>query len=260
MKKSLKYIITCIIIFSLTLLSSFICFANSDGWTQKTVDGKSGWYYYENGEMKVLSFVTDKETGDVYYLDENGMMVTGWGTGYAQGYYFDEDGVMVTGWQELTVTKKVTYPASGNAVQQDSGMLESPSRAIVDVLDEEADIICYFKPNGMLATGWEKIDGNWYYFADNKLKEYALGEMLVGKVGIDNGVYYFGDDGRMQTGLIELDEDIYYFSATGKMLTSKTIYQVKGKWTTIKPTASGKYNSYVLSSTGKGTYMLFTVE
>ncbi|MCR5421450.1 MAG: hypothetical protein K6E98_10610 [Lachnospiraceae bacterium] len=66
--------------------------------------------------------------------------------------------------------------------------------------------------------GWLELDGKKYYF------EPYLGVMQTGMVSDSGSVYYFGDDGVMQTGLIEINGNKYYFDpATGGMLTNTAI-------------------------------------
>ena len=62
------------------------------------------------------------------------------------------------------------------------------------------------------STGWESIDGSWYYFGSN-------GYMKTGWIN-DGGTWYFTTaSGAMQTGVVEVDGKVYYFAPSGAMAT-----------------------------------------
>lgn len=259
--------------------------AENNGWIREWEDGETVWHYYQNDKMKVLSWINDPETGLWYYVNEDGNMEIGWGTGYAEGRYFNEDGIMVTGWQQL-------YPPGEE-----------------DITPTTPFYWYYFDEDGIMVTGWQKIDGDWYYFADSQMFEYEEGQMLTGLVTIQGNTYYFDEiDGRMQQGrMLTLDGDKYYFSASGimkkdswvkvdnytyyagidgkvltgrssydlyvttidsvtyafnasgRLVTSRTIYYVDGYWTVTKPVASGEYSTYTMNVYGKGSAGTYTV-
>ncbi len=259
--------------------------AENNGWIREWEDGETVWHYYQNDKMKVLSWINDPETSLWYYVNEDGNMEIGWGTGYAEGRYFNEDGIMVTGWQQL-------YPPGEE-----------------DITPTTPFYWYYFDEDGIMVTGWQKIDGDWYYFADSQMFEYEEGQMLTGLVTIQGNTYYFDEiDGRMQQGrMLTLDGDKYYFSASGimkkdswvkvdnytyyagidgkvltgrssydlyvttidsvtyafnasgRLVTSRTIYYVDGYWTVTKPVASGEYSTYTMNVYGKGSAGTYTV-
>ena len=62
----------------------------------------------------------------------------------------------------------------------------------------------YFDSNGYVVTGWQVINGNWYYFNGSgaMLKSQWIGNYYVGKDGImatsswvDNNQYYVNENG-----------------------------------------------------------------
>ena len=264
--------------------TSIVGHAENNGWIREWEDGETVWHYYQYDKMKVLSWINDPETGLWYYVNEDGNMEIGWGTGYAEGRYFNEDGIMVTGWQQL-------YPPGEE-----------------DITPTTPFYWYYFDEDGIMITGWQKIGRDWYYFADSQMFEYEEGQMLTGLVTIQGNTYYFDEmDGRMQQGMLTLDGDKYYFSAngimkkdswvkvdnytyyvgmdgrvlagrssydlyvttidsvtyafnaSGRLVTSRTIYYVNGYWTVTKPVASGEYSTYTMNVYGKGSAGTYTV-
>lgn len=67
-------------------------------------------------------------------------------------------------------------------------------------------------PDTPIVTGWQKLNGKWYYFDQN-------GEMLKNSWLNDNGWYYLDGDGVMATGWIKVSNKWYYLNAHGLMLT-----------------------------------------
>ncbi len=61
------------------------------------------------------------------------------------------------------------------------------------------------------AIGWLKIDEGTYYFNDE-------GEMLLGWQTIDENTYYFDGNGKMVTGEQKIDEENYFFQEDGRLL------------------------------------------
>ena len=67
---------------------------------------------------------------------------------------------------------------------------------------------CYL--NGVLATGWVKIDDDWYYFS-------ADGIMQTGWLKDEGDTYYIGDDGIVKTSWQKIGGSWYYFNTAGIM-------------------------------------------
>lgn len=184
-----------------------------DGWYYETVEssGREGYRYYIDGDLKVLSWRYNTETGAYYYLDAEGIMTTGWGEGYAEGYYFDPNGIMVTGWHYLLAAPS-EIPDS--TVRMTTNLVEASSPT------EEAEYSgwYFFKSDGTMAVGWEKIDNNWHYFADSDTPGFCKGQMVSGMVSLEGNQYYFDEeDGRMYTGFVQSGGDLYYYSSVGMM-------------------------------------------
>ena len=179
----------------------------------------NGVYYFFNGQGQMqadrwlhLKDSKEKVDGNWYYLNNDGsMQVSGWfkhdGTWYyitwsgartynelaeigGQKYLFDKDGKMLTGLQVFN-GKKLLFASSG-ALQTEG-----------------------------TASGWQKIDGNWYYFDEE-------GTRIVGKKEINGATYYFNQEGVMQTGWSFTEGHWNYFASSGAMKTGWV--KDKGTW------------------------------
>ena len=74
----------------------------------------------------------------------------------------------------------------------------------------------YLGSNGVMQTGWIQYQGIWYY-----LKPY--GNMATGWVQDGGAWYYLNESGAMQTGWIEYEDDWYYCYSNGVMAQNVTI-------------------------------------
>ena len=99
----------------------------------------------------------------------------------------------------------------------------------------------YFNSNGNMKTGWEEINGYWYYFNNDGIMQTGWqelggkwyyfrpdGNMRVGWEQINGYGYYFGSDGSMQTGWQEVGGIWYYFRPDGNMKTGWE--EINGYW------------------------------
>lgn len=85
------------------------------------------------GDNTITGWYKDEETGDWYYYDKNGKLVTGWfKDGGSEWYYADEDGKLVRGW----------FNDGGNDGR-------------------------YSGDDGKLHSDWLKVNDDWYYFDRN---------------------------------------------------------------------------------------------
>ena len=77
-------------------------------------------------------------------------MTVGWLLLNNKWYYLDQDGVMVTGVQKLGDTKIYAFDPSGAMLRNSWA--------------RQDDKWYYVEGNGLAVSGWRKIGGNWYYF------------------------------------------------------------------------------------------------
>ena len=75
--------------------------------------------------------------------------------------------------------------------------------------------------NNNLATGWQKVDGVWYYLDGS-------GAMQTGWLQDGGTWYYLNSSGAMVTGWAKVGGTWYYLKGSGAMVTGW--FQVGGKW------------------------------
>lgn len=100
----------------------------------------------------------------------------------------------------------------------------------------EADNTWSWIENDIQATGWEKIDGLWYYFNDdgtmhtgwleNNNKWYKLsesGSMITGWIQDNDKWYYANPSGDLETGKLTIDGKLYNFLSDGTMVENEQL-------------------------------------
>lgn len=138
----------------------------------------------------------------------------------------DKDGNVV---QELN---DVLYPTT-STVKPKTGWYENEDGSWVYYENEnltkgwfiQGNKKYYFSTAGIMVTGWNKIDDNWYYFTETTA---GLGVMKTGWVKDNNKWYYTNSEGHMLTGWQQIDGDWYYLSNSGAMVTGWN--KISGKW------------------------------
>ena len=174
-----------------------------DGW--RKIDGKQ--YYFGAGGVTASYDPQDKNgvyTKDRAYLSPNG---------YAQGwalidgiYYYKEGSQFVKNQVKKINGEWYLFDVHGSMVTGFS----SPEIIGYDTYTYD-DAKFYYGADGKRVNyiGWQKIDGNWYYF--NSKSEAVDGWKII------NGVkYYFGKTNHfMYTGYKVISGDLYYFNGSG---------------------------------------------
>ncbi len=124
---------------------------DSAQYKNKWVSTQGIWIYYDdNGNLLKNQWLDDSNTGKSYFLNENGVMETGWLNYNGKWYYLNEDGSKHTGWKFLM---GVWYHMDGQ---------------------------------GVMNTGWFRdSDGKWYYLSDNgaMLTNTTIGGYKLGSDG-----------------------------------------------------------------------------
>ena len=97
-----------------------------------------------------------------------------------------------------------------------------PANCFADLRWSQGISTFYFNERGYMVTGWQKIDGKWYFF------DKTNGDMKTGWLSNNGKIYYLGTDGVMVIGFNEVNGKTYYFDGSGKMLLGWQ--KLDGKW------------------------------
>ena len=81
----------------------------------------------------------------------------------------------------------------------------------------------YFLDSYQMATGFQEISGNTYFFSTGVMKIYGKtyyeGYMVTGWLTLGSDWYYFDNTGKRLTGLQKVGNNLFYFNDSGKMQT-----------------------------------------
>ena len=226
--------------------------ASQNGWVKA---GDSGWYFYENGQLKTGWLYRN---GNWYWLDpdRNGRMAeNSWFTYDNNFYYAKGDGAIYkNGFQEVDgnlyyfqswggILRNVYLSISGKMYYvQENGIV---ARGIVRTMNGHGDLCAFddttgaqitqkgwlkkgtsyywVREDGVLQTGWLLYDDNWYWFDDNGVM------MASGWKEINNNLYYFQSWGGIyKNGFQSIGGNEYYFRSWGGVYRN-TFFTVKGK-------------------------------
>ena len=191
----------------------------------QVIDDQTYFFSRVDGRMRTGMFAID---GPMYYFDDQGVMQTGIHTIDGITYYFDEDGKMATGFRQI---EGKTYFFSRVDGRMRTGMfaIDGPIYYFDDQGVMQTGLFqmdgktLYFDEDGKMAIGFKVLEGKTYFFSQ------VDGRMRTGMFSI-NGIgpmYYFDDNGVMQTGMRTIDGITYYFDEDGKMGTG--FRQIEGK-------------------------------
>lgn len=95
----------------------------------------------------------------------------------------------------------------------------------------------YFNTDGEKVTGWQNVDGSWYYFDElgilqrncwqqnGESKSYLneQGAAVTGWLTLEDKRYYFDENGLMETGQVVLGFTIYQFADDGSLLSERVM-------------------------------------
>ena len=161
-----------------------------------------GFWYLMDADGSMLTGKVLKD-GVWYYLTSSGAMATGWAQDADGNWYLaSQGGVLLSGWQKSNGSWYWLDPTS--------------YRMGTGVLDLNGDRY-FLKSSGAMATGWaQDADGYWYLASTDA----ADGRLQTGWQKV-NGSWYWLDPatGKMATGWLEQGGSTYYLSApNGNML------------------------------------------
>lgn len=171
--------------------------------------GKKYYYYTSAGVLVRDKWITIALVGK-YYVNKNGVRVTGLRK-FSDGYrYFDADGKSQVGWVKLTVEEngqsvtKQYYFKSGTRLALQNGFYRFSNGKVYS-----------FDEKGVLQTGWQLGNSGKYYYFDK--------EMKTGWLTLDGSTYYLDTSGARVSGIYGISGKLYYFDENGVMLTDTTV-------------------------------------
>lgn len=215
------------------------CFATISGkkycfdWNSTMRTGRFGFsdvnnsfsYYYatSSGELKTGWIkITENSHTYYYYADSNyHLMYNEWKKIGGKWYFFDYSSYMLTGNQiflDPDTGEYEHYLFDDNGAMLSGGWVKYQNNWY------------YLTSSGKVTTNWKQIKGKWYYFGSS-------GTMCTGETYVYDGnnsptVYYFDDNGVMQTGWIKLgtSTSTYYYYATSSGALVKGWKKINNKW------------------------------
>ena len=238
------------------------CFADSGEALTGWYDANDGYRYYYRPDTGTLAKNKVTVDGVTYYLREDGSLKTGLfgigdGTYYyapdytafsgwiedgGKRYYVNDDHTVMTGVHVID-GEKYLFSARGSMQTGisviDGGKYYFSPCAVYGFKKLENGCTYYFREDGKIYTGLQKIDGKLYCFDDS-------GALLYGSRTIDGRIYFFDENSgaaqsgwvtvknsngscyslyfdpdtfRACTGLKKIDGKTYYFSENGFMQT-----------------------------------------
>ena len=178
---------------------------------------------------------------DLHYYGEDGKRVSGWQTIEGFTYYFSSisswewnSGYAYTGMHSIADDEDVTYYYYFN----DGGQLQTNAWYTSD-----DNRLYYFGDDGKRVYGWQTI-GKYKYFFDDYGAACAHMYWIYDEDGNNEG-YYFNEKGQMQTNLFyTCDDGMYYFGEDGKAVRG---WQEINGWTyyfDITAYTDGTYSIY----------------
>ena len=189
---------------------------NSDHWIKSE---SKWWYRYVDGSYPANCWA--QIDGQWYHFDASGWMQTGWLWINGAWYYLGPSGAMQTGWLNDGGVWYWLDPEAGGAMAtgvkavQGAAYFFDASGAMAAGWCVDGGVWRYASPSGALVSGWNVVNGSWYWFDG---ETYAMREGWLN----DGGSWYWladGGDGRMATGWQQIGGSWYWLSDSGAMAT-----------------------------------------
>lgn len=189
---------------------------NSDHWIKSE---SKWWYRYVDGSYPANCWA--QIDGQWYHFDASGWMQTGWLWVNGAWYYLGPSGAMLVGWLNDGGVWYYLDPEAGGAMAtgvkavQGAAYFFDASGAMGAGWCADGGAWRYASPSGALVSGWNVVNGSWYWFDG---ETYAMREGWLN----DGGSWYWladGGDGRMATGWQQIGGSRYWLSDSGAMAT-----------------------------------------
>lgn len=136
------------------------------------IDGQQ-YHFDSDGYLDINKWVLGNDSR-WYFVNGNGVMVTGWNYINDKWYYMDASGAMYTGWMQRG--DKWYY------LNPDNGQMKTGWAKV-------GESWYYLDKEGVMQKGWITVDNSKYYLSDS-------GAMVTGKVKIKDAWYLFDNAGR----------------------------------------------------------------
>lgn len=199
---------------------------------------KNVWYFFDGSNEEypgiMLSDTICQIDGKYYGFNASGAMLTGWIERPEGWYYADQSGAFVMDWVKSKGLWYYLNPADE----------EYPGRMCADTNIEINGLPYVFLSTGAMKTGWDCVEGIWYYYdnysgqlvsdwqkINGKWYYFDLETKQMAPAGwheIDGTYYYMNTDGDMVTGWKWINGYWYYFGNNGAM--REDWHQIDGLW------------------------------
>ncbi len=261
------------IVMLLTLFAPMKAQASKPGWEYQN----GAWYYYTSSTYYYRNTI-QLINGEYYFFYPDGKMGTGWckvtftsgGEDYVYWHYAKSGGALASGWEKINgvwyyfdptnqcvMYRNRTATINGKVYRfSDSGAMMTGwiHETFTNADGTLSDAWQYADSSGAFVTGWQKINGVWYYFdpggywmARNRFEQiggkfyyfYSSGVMATGwirldyedKYGSKSTLWYYADSsGALASGWKWINGAWYYFSSYGVPYMYTGSNQIDGVW------------------------------
>ena len=200
-------------------------YANSVVWKKGWhTNGGVTWYIKSDGSLAKNQFMTIN--GNIYYMNSDGYMATGWNTIRGSRYFFNDSGTLHKGWKIID-GKKYYLNATTGVLKRGWLVLngykyymDPETGAMQTGLTKVGNVSYYFSTStGILRQGWVIVNTKKKYFADPR-----TGVLIKGWLSVNGNRYYMGDDHAPVYGWKNIRGNWYYFNTrTGVMVKNTTM-------------------------------------
>ena len=221
----------------LKVVSDNAYYFDKDGIVQKVIVVDNNKYLFANHFKEEKYKFAVNQNGDVYCVDEDGVIQTGLIKIDNDSYYFNEQGIMQKGIVDIDGKNYIFNEISGKLQYGFTTMsngdvyyIDSDGTIKTGFVQIESDKY-YFNEQGIMQKGMIEINGQTHIFAEDGKLQYGFvsyngntyytngdGVIQTGFIDINGGTYYFNSSGILQTGFQTIDGNQYYFGYNGRMV------------------------------------------